>query len=62
MPPNSSRPCASSPLLPFASSHIEGDPPDDTPGPMGGAYWKRKYQALQEETNTLKTASKRKGE
>ena len=62
MPPNSSRPCASSQLSPSASSHVEGDPLDDTPGPMGAAYWKRMYQALHEETNTLKKASKRKGE
>src|SRR5258705_13597777 len=59
MPPNSSHPCASSPS---ASSHVEGDPPNDTPGPMDVAYWKRMYQALHQETNTLKKASKRKGE
>jgi hypothetical protein len=29
---------------------------------MDVAYWKRRYQALHEETNTLKKASKRKGE
>ncbi|KIJ99897.1 hypothetical protein K443DRAFT_8020 [Laccaria amethystina LaAM-08-1] len=34
MPPNASRPCASSPLPPSASSHVEGDPPNDPPGPM----------------------------
>jgi hypothetical protein len=61
MPPNSSRPCASSPLPPSASSHVEGDEPNDTPGPMDAAYWKRMYQALHQETNTLK-ASKRKRE
>jgi len=61
MPPtrNTSR-RASSPLPPSASSDDEGDPPNDTPGPMGDAYWKRRYQALQEETN--KSKRKLKGE
>ncbi|KIJ91668.1 hypothetical protein K443DRAFT_14210 [Laccaria amethystina LaAM-08-1] len=62
MPPNASRPCASSPLPPSASSHVEGDPPNDPPGPMDVAYWKRMYQALHRESNTFKKASKRKGE